>query len=107
MSPPIPFNTVAGLELGPLCPYVERYVAQVQALGYKGTSLRYQLRLIATFNRWLLRTRRDVADIDDAAVHLFLRSRRRRRTRQGERSILRRLCSLLPLSTCFQVEERP
>jgi site-specific recombinase XerD len=107
MSPAIPLNTVAGLASGPLCPFVEQYVAQVQALGYKATSVRYQLRLIAGFNRWLRRTRRDVADIDAAVVRQFLRSRRNRRSHHGERSILRRFCSVIPITERFEIPERP
>lgn len=105
MSCTIPLNTVGGLDSGPLSPFVGPYVAQVQLLGYKAKSVRYQLRLIAGFNQWLLRTRRDIVDVDTGAVRLFLRSRRRRRTHQGEGSILQRLCSLLPLR--FQMHEKP
>lgn len=98
MCAPIPLNTVGGLDSGPLCAFTERYVAQVQGLGYKSTSIRYHLRLLAGFNQWLLETRRGLSDIDELAIRGFLRSRRRRRTHQGERSILRRLCALLPSS---------
>lgn len=106
MSRPIPLQTVEGLDSGPLSPFVGSYVAQVQALGYKLASIRYQLRLIAGFNWWLLRTRRGVRDIDEFVIKLFLRSRRRRRSHQGERTIFRRLLSFLPPRERFRTGTR-
>ena len=108
MDSSIPLNTVGGLDTGPLCPFVGRFIALVQRLGYKPTSIRYQLRLIALLNRWLGRTRRRAEAVDEALIRRFLRQRFwRRRSHNGERSILRRFCSLLPAGECSPRRERP
>lgn len=98
MDTSIPLNMGGGLDSGPLSPFIGRYVALVREQGYKPTSIRYQLLLIAALNRWLQRTRRRAEVVDDLIIGRFLRQRlRQRRTHQGERSILRRFCSLLPM----------
>src|SRR5665213_2241926 len=108
MDTSIPLNTVGGLDSGPLAPFIGRYVAFVQTQGYKPTSIRYQLRLIAGLNRWLDRLRRRAEEVDDVVIGRFLRQRfRQRRTHCGVRSILRRCCSLLPTGRCFGRKERP
>lgn len=106
MYPPIPLKTVGGLDSGPLSPFVGSYVTQVHALGYKVASIRHQLRLIAGFNRWMLRTRRGVGDIDEMVIKLFLHTRRRQRSHHGEQTIFRRLLALLPSRECHHAGER-
>lgn len=107
MDSSIPLNTVGGLDSGPLFPYIGRYVALVRDQGYQPTSIRYQLRLIAALNRWLIRTRCSAEEVDNLVVGSFLRRRlRQRRTHDGERSILRRICSLLPTAGCLAGKER-
>jgi site-specific recombinase XerD len=100
MDPFTPLNTGRGLNSGPLSPFIGRYVALAREQGYKPTSIRYQLQVIAALNRWLERTRRGAVDIDDLSIDRFLRQRiGQKRTHQGERSILRRLFSLLPMGS--------
>lgn len=102
MDTSIPLSNVGGLDSGPLAPFIGRYVAFVETQGYRPSSIRYQLRLIAGLNRWLDRTRRGIEDVDDLVIGRFLRQRfRQRRTHYGERSILRRLSSLLPGNGCL------
>lgn|SRR5882724_450602 len=87
-----------GLRSGPLSPFIGRYIALVREQGYKPASIRCQLLVIAALNRWLERTRRRAEDIDALNIDRFLHQRlRQKRTHQGERSILHRLCSLLPM----------
>jgi site-specific recombinase XerD len=101
MDTSILLSNVGGLDSGPLAPFIGRYVAFVKTQGYKPTSIRFQLRLIAGLNRWLDRTRRGIEDVDDFGIGRFLRQRfRQRRTHYGARSILRRLSSLLPGNRC-------
>jgi integrase/recombinase XerD len=108
MDTSVPLNTVGGLDSGPLYPFVARYITIVQEQGYKPTSIRYQLRLIAGLNRWLHRLRHRAEEVDDVIIGRFLRQRqRRRRTHCGERSILRRFCSLLATGKCFGRKQRP
>ncbi len=102
MDTSIPLSNVGGLDSGPLVPFIGRYVAFVETQGYRPSSIRYQLRLIAGLNRWLDRTRRGIEEVDDLVIGRFLRQRyRKRRTHCGERSILRRLSSLLPGNGCL------
>lgn len=108
MDTSIPLNIGGGLDSGPLSPFIGRYVALVREQGYKPTSIRYQLLLIAALNRWLERTRHRAEIVDDLIIGRFLRRRlRQRRTHQGERSILHRFCSLLPMGRCFAKCGRP
>jgi site-specific recombinase XerD len=101
MDTSVPLNIGGGLDSGPLSPFVGRYVALVRKQGYKPTSIRYQLLLIAALNRWLERTRRRAEVVDERIIGRFLRQRLRQgRTHQGERSILHRFCSLLPMARC-------
>jgi site-specific recombinase XerD len=102
MDTPISLNNVGGLDSGPLCPFVGRYVALVREQGYKPASIRYQLRLIAGLNRWLDRTGRRAEEVDDVVIGRFLRQRLRQwRTHCAERSIMHRFYSLLPAAMCF------
>jgi site-specific recombinase XerD len=108
METTIPLITVRGLDSGPLCQFVGRYVALVQAQGYQAKSVRYQLQLIAALNRWAERTHRRCEQIDDQAVGRFWRHRfRTRLTNDGDRSILRRFRSLLPRGGSDALPERP
>lgn len=94
--PFIPLETVGGLHRGPLCPYVEPYIALVAQQGYKPKSVLAQVRLIAALNLLLMRTGRDARDIDPQLTARFMRRRLRGRgARGGEWSTLRRLTALL------------
>ena len=108
MDTSVPLNTVGGLDSGPLHPFIARYITMVQEQGYKPTSIRYQLRLIAGLNRWLDRLRHRAEEVDEVVIDRFLRQRRRqRRTHSGECSILRRFCSLLAPGRCLGRKQRP
>ena len=68
----IPLKTVRGLHRGPLCQYIEPYIALVARQGYKPRSIRGQVRLIAALNRLLVQTGRDARDVDPEMTARFL-----------------------------------
>jgi site-specific recombinase XerD len=90
------FKTVQGLDSGPLCRHIQSYIAHVHEQGYKLKTIRYHLRLMANFNRWLVRTGRGLRDLNEATIEAFLRRLLGQRTwPAGERpALLRMLCIL-------------
>jgi site-specific recombinase XerD len=90
------FNNVQGLDSGPLCRHIQPYIAHVHEQGYKLKTIRYHLRLMANFNRWLVRTGRGLRDLDERTIEAFLpRFLGQRTWRAGERpALLRMLCIL-------------
>ena len=81
---------------GPLCEHVEAYRAQIDALGYKPATIRWHLRLIAKFNRWLARGGYDLRDLNEALVERFVESYRRKVPYQlGVRAVVCRLLDQL------------
>jgi site-specific recombinase XerD len=66
---------LAGPDAGPLAAYVEPYVTLIRRQGYRTGTIRLHLQLIARFNRWLVRTHRDLGGINEGALRRFLRDR--------------------------------
>lgn len=94
--PFIPLETVGGLDRGPLCPYIEPYIALVAQQGFKPRGVLAQVRVIAALNLLLVRNGRDARDVDPKLTARFLRRRLRgRNSRGGEWATLRRLTALL------------
>ena len=90
------FKTVRGLDSGPLCRHIQPYIAQVHGQGYKLKTIRGHLRLMADFNRWLVRTGRGLRDLNETTIEAFLRPLIGQRTWQaGERAALLRLLCIL------------
>jgi len=90
------FKTVRGLDSGPLCRHIQPYIAHVYEQGYKLKTIRYHLRLMANFNRWLVRTGRGLRDLNETTIEAFLRPLIGQRTWQaGERAALLRLLCIL------------
>jgi site-specific recombinase XerC len=89
-------KTIQGLDSGPLCRYIQPYITQVHGQGYKLKTIRGHLRLMADFNRWLVRTGRRLPDLNERTIEAFLRRLLSQRTwRAGERpALLRMLCIL-------------
>jgi site-specific recombinase XerD len=89
-------KSVQGLDSGPLCRHVQPYIAQAHEQGYKLKTIRYHLRLMANFNRWLVRTGRGLRDLNEKTIDAFLRRFLGQRTwRAGERlALFRMLCIL-------------
>src|SRR5665213_1824876 len=90
------FRTLQGLDSGPLRRHIESYVAYVHEQGYKLKTIRYHLRLMANFNRWLVRTGRGLRDVNETTIEAFLRRVLGQRTwHAGERTALLRLLCIL------------
>jgi site-specific recombinase XerC len=90
------FQTVRGLDSGPLCRHIQPYIARVHEQGYKFRTIRYHLQLVANFNRWLVRTGRGLRDLNERTIETFLRLQFGQRTWQaGERPALLRMLRLL------------
>jgi site-specific recombinase XerD len=89
-------KTVRGLDDGPLCPYVQPYITQLQKQGYQPKTVRQHLCLFARFNCWLKRTDRGLCDLNEEIVNRFLRRRcARRKWQWKDRSALHRLLNIL------------
>lgn len=90
------FKNVQGLDSGPLCRHIQPYIAHVHEQGYKLKTIRYHLRLMANFNRWLVRTGRGLRDLDERTIDAFLPRLLGQRTwRAGERPALLRMLGIL------------
>ena len=90
------FKNVQGLDSGPLCRHIQPYISHVHEQGYTLKTIRYHLRLMANFNRWLVRTGRGLRDLNETTIEAFLPRLFGQRTwRAGERpALLRMLCIL-------------
>ena len=90
------FKTVRGLDSGPLCRYIQPYIALVHEHGYRPDAIRHHICLIGNFNQWLARTGRGLRDLNEATISAFLAEHFGQRTKQGgERlALLRMLCIL-------------
>ncbi len=81
---------------GPLCEHVETYRAHLDALGYKPATIRWHLKLIPKFNRWLARRGHALRDLDEEVIERFVESHRRKAPYQlGVRAVLRRFLDQL------------
>ena len=108
MNPPFAIpRDLAGPHAGPLAAYVEPYATLIQGQGYRSATLRLHLQLIANFNRWLVRTHRNLYDVDESVLRRFLRSRfGNRPPANGAPHVLRRLIGLIRATTAV-FAERP
>ena len=76
MTPPFAVTKdIAGPNTGPLAAYVEPYVTLIQRQGYQPATIRLHLMLIGGLNRWLVRTHRDLANLDERVLTRFLKDR--------------------------------
>ena len=81
---------------GPLGAIVSAYADLLYQQGYTHQSARLQLRFLADLSCWLDRRRYRNADITEALLYRYLRSRHQRfRPRRDDDSILKKLLSLL------------
>ena len=76
---------------GPLSPYINPYLTQIRAKGYKARSICDQVCALKIFGRWLKRTGREVRDLTEAVTCHFLR----RYPKDAAPATLRRLLALL------------
>jgi hypothetical protein len=81
---------------GPLCCIVPAYADLLYQQGYSRQSAHLQLRFLADLSHWLDRQQFRIADITEAVLHRYLRSRHHRFSpRRDDVSILKRLLHLL------------
>lgn len=62
---------------GVIGPYFEAFAAHFAACGYASTTIQSQLQLLGQFDKWLIRRRCDLHQLDDALVDTFVKSRKR------------------------------
>jgi site-specific recombinase XerD len=68
----------------------------IQRQGYRAATVRLHLQLIASLNRWLIRTHRDLRDLDERVLRRFLHNRfGDRPPTNGAPHVLRRLLGLI------------
>jgi site-specific recombinase XerD len=90
------FKNVRGLDSGPLCRHIQPYIALVHEQGYKLKTIRYHLRLMANFNRWLVWKGHGLRDLNETTIEAFLpRFFGQRTWRAGEQAALLRLLGIL------------
>ena len=93
---------------GPLGGIVPAYADLLYQQGYTYQSARLQLRFLADLSRWLDRQRFSIADITEALLRRYLRSRHHRfRPRRDDASILKRLLHLLHTKGLLQNRVSP
>lgn len=91
----IPLETVRGLDCGPLVPHVGAYIDRARTEGYPPKTVLDQVRLIASLNRYLHRTRRTARDVDEGLIARFIRRDPRAHWSPGPSVTLARLLALL------------
>src|SRR5712691_3349696 len=76
-------------ELGIIGSHVDSFAAHLAACGYASTTVRSQLRLLGDFDRWLIRRRCGIHELDDELVDTFVQgSKRRGRLHRGHAATL-------------------
>ena len=76
-------------ELGITGSQVDAFAAHLVACGYASTTVRSQLRLLGEFNRWLIRHRCGVRELDNELVDTFVKgSKRHGRVHRGHAATL-------------------
>lgn len=96
------------LHEGPLGPHIDAFAAHLGEQGYARSTARYQIHLVADLSHWLDRQRFQIADITQALLRRYLRSRHHRfRPRRDDASILKRLLHLLHTKGLLQNKASP
>ncbi len=81
---------------GPLRPYIDAFIATLEAQGYAKRSLPYYVCLIGKFNRWLQCAGVELVGMDEISTGDFLHSRNRNDcVRRGEVAVLKALLEYL------------
>jgi len=93
---------------GPLGNYIGSFATQLIDQGYAQYSIRYQLRLVADFSRWLEHQRVTINDLRPEHIGSYLQQRaQRRRSRSGDAAPLKRLLNILRQDGAMTKEELP
>src|SRR5689334_18573033 len=93
----LPPHYIERTRFGSLAPYIEPYLTLVLNEGYKPTTIRGQLRLIARLNGWLRRRHQDLHGLNEPMVEHFLQcqGKKWRTPASGVRVTLQRLLGVL------------
>ena len=92
----VPSKIIESAPVGPLSRYIEPYIAFVNELGFAPRSVYEQIRVIVMFSRSLLRSNREIRDLDESVTERFLFDEVRGRwPHKAARATLRRLLALL------------
>src|SRR5580704_14539035 len=87
-------NLLQRLRVGPLAPYLDAYLNQIEQEGYLPSSAPMQMYAIARFSNWLHDRQLDLHQVDEATVERFLQ-RDPGIVHSGEAAPLRRLLAIL------------
>jgi len=87
-------NLLSRLRVGPLAPYVDAYLKQIEQEGFLPSSAPMQMYAIARFSNWLHDRRLDLHQVNEATVERFLQ-RDPGIAHSGEVAPLRRLLAML------------
>lgn len=89
-------KTIQHMNEGPLGPYINTYAKYLQDNGYSHHSSCYQLRLIASFSRWLQHQDIEAEDINDQTIDRFIKYRKQSlKTNSGDHFALNRMLKIL------------
>jgi site-specific recombinase XerD len=87
-------NLLQRLRVGPLAPYLDAYLKQIEQEGFLPSSAPMQMYAIARFSNWLHGRQLDLHQVDEASVERFLQ-RDPGVVHSGEAAPLRRLVAML------------
>jgi hypothetical protein len=65
-------NLLQRLRVGPLAPYLDAYLKQIEQEGFLPSSAPMQMYAIARFSNWLHGRQLDLHQVDEASVERFL-----------------------------------
>ena len=82
------------LRVGPLAPYLDAYLEQIEKEGFLPSSVPMQMYAIARFSKWLDTRRLDLYELDEVSVEQFL-NRETGARRGAEPAPLRRFLAML------------
>ncbi len=82
------------LRVGPLAPYVDAYLKQIEQEGFSPSSAPMQMYAIARFSKWLHGWQLDLRQVDETTVERFMQ-RDPGIVHGGESAALRRLLAML------------
>ena len=87
-------NLLQRLRVGPLAPYVDAYLKQIEQEGFSSSSAPMQVYAIARFSKWLHGRQLDLRQVDETTVERFMQ-RDPGIVHGGESAPLRRLLAML------------
>jgi len=86
------------LRNGPVGPYVDEFASQLLAQGYPKRYLRARFLVISALNRWLIRRKLDLTELDTGRINQFIRCR----SKQQEMSLRGEIATLNKFATMMK-----